>query len=282
MKKEYNGNLLKNALSDGITRLFLIIIVVLSVFPFLYMFLLSLMSTTSMKLTLGKILSADLSFQNYIWLFSGSSAFHRYLLNSAIVTIYACVVTCFVSAMASYAFAKKQFFGRNKIYTVYLMTMMIPSQALLIPTFLIVKSLGFLNTYTAMALPTVNAFGVIMMRSFMKNLPDDLLEAADIDGCSEIRKFVQIVLPLVKPAMISLAIFTFISVWGSLLWPLVVSSGDMATVTQAIANMKNALETTDYGFMMAATTIAFLPPFVLYLFLQKQFVEGIALSGIKG
>lgn len=273
---------LSAVLGDGMIRLFLIFMVVISVFPFIYMVLISLMDTTSMKLSVDRIMNAKWTIEHYIGLFGEKGGFMRYILNSTVVTIYACVVTCLISAMAAYAFAKKKFFGRDKIYFVYLMTMMIPSQALLIPTFLIVKACGMLNTYSSLALPTINAFGVILVHSFMKNLPNDLLEAADIDGCGEIRKFTTIVLPLIKPVMISLAIFTFINVWGSLLWPLVVASGEMTTVTQAVANMKNAITATNYGGMMAATTVAFLPPFILYLFLQKQFVEGIALSGIKG
>jgi len=268
--------------SDGVLKIFMLALILISVFPFIYMILISLMETTSMKLTMEKIFTAKYTLENYAGLFGKNGGFFRFALNSTIVTVYACVVTCLVSVMAAYAFTKKKFYGRDKIFYVYLMTMMIPAQALLIPTFLICKALGILNTYTALALPTINAFGVILVRSFMKNVPDDLLEAADIDGCGEVRKFVSIVIPLVRPVLVSLTIFTFINVWGSLLWPLVVASGDKTTLTQAVANMKNAMSVTNYGAMMAATTVAFLPPFILYLILQKQFVEGIALSGIKG
>lgn len=273
---------ISDILNDGILRIFMIFLIVISLFPFVYMLLISFMDTTSMKLTIEKIITAKWTIDNYTGLIGKDGGVFRFALNSAIVTVYACVVTDLVSVMAAYAFAKKKFFGRDKIFYVFLMSMMIPSQAILIPTFLICKKMGILNTYTVLALPTINAFGVILIRSFMKNVPNDLLEAADIDGCGEIRKFVSIVLPLVKPVLISLTIFTFINVWGSLLWPLVVASGDKATLTPAIANMKNAMSVTNYGAMMAATTLAFLPPFILYLILQKQFVEGIALSGIKG
>lgn len=273
----------KDVFNDSVLRLLLIMLIVVSIFPFAYMLILSLMNTTTMSLNMDKIRTADWTFQNYVNLFSGEGGgMLRFIINSTVVTVYAVVVTCLVSAMAAYAFAKKKFLGRDKLYYVYVMTMMIPSQALLIPTFLLVREMGLFNTYTSLALPTFNAFGVMLVRSFMKSLPDDLLEAADIDGCGEIRKFVTIVLPLIKPVMVSLAIFTFINVWGSLLWPLVVASGDMTTITQAVANMKNALSQPNYGYIMAATTVAFLPPFILYVFLQKQFVEGIALSGIKG
>lgn len=121
-----------------------------------------------------------------------------------------------------------------------------------------------------------------MLHSFMKNLPTVLFEAVDIDGCTEVRKFINIVIPLMKPALISLSIFTIIYVWGNLLWPLVVASGDKMTITQAIATMQSGISVTHYGSVMAASTIAFLPPFILYLILQKQFVEGIAVSGLKG
>lgn len=280
LKKKHKK--LGSVLGDNVLRVFLILLIVFSVFPFIYMFLLSFMHTTTMKLSIERLMNAEWTINNYLRLYTGVGAFQRYLWNTAVVSVYACAVTCLTSAMAAYAFAKKRFFGRNALYTIYLMTMMIPGQALLIPTFLIVRGLGLLNTYTGLALPTTSAFGVILVRSFMKGIPDDLLEAADIDGCSEARKFVNVVLPLIRPAMVSLAIFTFISVWGSLLWPLVAASGDMTMVSQAVANMRATKVVDNYGLMMAASTSAFMPPFILYIFLQKQFVEGIALSGIKG
>lgn len=275
-------------LCDGnrVVRTVLVIIlllcVLISVYPFIYMLFLSFMETTSMKLSVERILSAHYTLDNYRSIFREND-FLLYLKNSAIVTVYAVVVTCLISAMAAYAFAKKRFPGRKWMFVVYLATMMIPGQVTLIPCFLILKTLGMLNTYSAMVLPTCGAFGTLLVHQFLQTLPDDLLEAADIDGCSEIHKFICVVLPLIKPVLVSLAIFTFISVWGSLLLPLIVSTkAEMTTLTVAIASMKTAMTQTNYGFMMAASVISFLPPFVLYCFLQKQFVEGIALSGTKG
>lgn len=275
-------------LCDGnrVVRTVLIIIllfcVLISIYPFIYMLFLSFMETTSMKLSVERILSAHYTLDNYRSIFREND-FLLYLKNSAIVTVYAVVVTCLISAMAAYAFAKKRFPGRKWMFVVYLATMMIPGQVTLIPCFLILKTLGMLNTYSAMVLPTCGAFGTLLVHQFLQTLPDDLLEAADIDGCSEIHKFICVVLPLIKPVLVSLAIFTFISVWGSLLLPLIVSTkAEMTTLTVAIASMKTAMTQTNYGFMMAASVISFLPPFILYCFLQKQFVEGIALSGTKG
>lgn len=280
--KKHSEHAWGKILGDAGVRIFLILLVIISVFPFIYMFILSFMSTYSMKLTIERILSAEWTVAHYKSLLFTTGKFPRYILNSVITSVYTCTVICLVSTMAAYAFAKKNFCGKNKVYYLFLLSMMVPGQALLIPKFLITRDLGLLNSYTGLSIPMYSAFGVILIRSFMIGLPNELFEAADIDGCGEIRKFFSIALPLAKPSIISLTIFTFINVWGNLMWPLVAASGEMTTITQAVANMKNAMSITDSGALMAATTIAFLPPFILYLFLQKQFVEGIALSGIKG
>lgn len=277
----------KNKIKDQlvIVRVLLIALLILgaviSIYPFVYMLILSMMKTNTMKLDINRIMNAQWTTENYTKVFKEAN-FLMYFKNSAITTFYAVVVNCLTSAMAAYAFAKKKFQGKNGIYIVYLATMMIPSQVTLIPCFLILKSLGMLNTFSAVALPSCGAFGVLLIHSFMDSIPNDLLEAADIDGCGELKKFTRIVLPLIKPVIISLAIFTFISVWGSLVLPLIVNTKhEMTTLTVAIANMKTNKMASNYGFIMAASTVSFLPPFILYLFLQKQFVEGIALSGTK-
>ena len=265
-----------------ILAIVLIISAFISIFPFMYMLALSLMETSTMKISWERLATAKYTLDNFKMAFK-QGAFLNYIKNSTIVTLYAVVVNCLVSAMAAYAFSKKKFFGSRIMYTLYLATMMVPGQVTLIPTFLLLKEMGMLNTYSAVALPTCGAFGVLLIYSFMKQgVPDELLEAAELDGCSEIRKFTRIVLPLLKSVIISLAIFTFINVWGNLVLPLVVyTESDMTTITLAVANMKTSHTATKYGYIMACNVIAFLPPFILYLFLQKQFVEGIALSGTK-
>lgn len=259
----------------------LILAMLVSVFPLIYMVVLSFMNTTSMRLTLERVFTASYTLKNYVKLFKQVD-FLAFFRNSAITTVYAVVVNCVFCSMAAYGFAKKRFPGKNGIFMGFLATMMIPGQVTLIPTFLILKKLGMLNTYSAVALTSCGAFGVLLIHQFMEKLPNDLLEAADIDGCSEFGKFTKIVVPLIKPCIISLAIFTFISVWGSLVLPLIVNTKEeMTTLMVAIANMKSDKNLTDYGFQMAAATLSFAPPFILYLFLQKQFVEGIAISGMK-
>lgn len=274
---------MKEVLSDCIIRVFLFLLVIIAAFPFVYMVIISLIETNTMTLTINKLKNATWTLDYYRRLYVGSGNFLKYLINSLVMSLYACFVTCVFSTMAAYAFAKKRFCGRDKIYYAFLLTMMIPGHAVLIPQFLMIRALNLMNTFTGLALPCCCiAYGVLLMRSFMKGLPDELLEAADIDGCSEAKKFMIIIIPLVKPAIISLAIYTFITVWGNLLWPLIIASGDKTTVTLAVSALTNGMKVTEYGYVMAGATSAFVLPFVLYLLLQKQFIEGIALSGIKG
>jgi multiple sugar transport system permease protein len=148
--------------------------------------------------------------------------------------------------------------------------------------FTIMKDLGLLNTHLGLALPMVNAFGVFLIRQFLVSLPDELLEAARLDGASELRIFVSIVLPLIRPVLVALTVFTFISTWNDFLWPLVsISQSQMQTVTLAAANLVGNL-TQQYGLIMAGSTVSFVVPLVMYIFMQRQFVEGVTASGIKG
>ena len=264
--------------------LFLLLLVVVAVFPFVYMAIVSLMENVmSMKLSANTLKKAVWSLNNYKKVLLTSN-FARYLLNSVIVSGMSCLFSCLFSTMTAYAFSKKQFAGRDRLRGIFLATMMVPGECMIIPMYLIARKLGLVNTLAAMIIPLISsAFGTTMMYSFMKNVPDELLESADIDGCGELRKFFSIVFPLVKSAVVSLAIFIFISSWGSLLWPLLTTTKmELSTVTMAIARMSGGEKATNFGYVMAGNTLGFLPPFILYCFLQKQFVEGIALSGTKG
>lgn len=258
---------------------FLLIIVALATaLPFVLMFLVSLTQKTDLSIRFNP---AEFSLKNYITIFSGSKI-GRYLLNSTIVVICTCVLNVLICAFAAYPFAKKRFRGKEQLFFVYLATMMIPGQATMIPVFLIIKSMGLMNTYIALSIPFLNAFGVFLIRQFLQGLPDELLEAARIDGCTDLQLFFRIVIPLIKPVLISLTIFTFISCWNDYLWALILTTEEgMQTMTVALATLK-ANYTVNYGLVMAGATVTFLPPFIMYLLFQKQFVEGIALSGVKG
>lgn len=273
MKKGRNINT-----GDIIFGTLLLFIAIISLYPFVYMFLMSLTQSKSQTLVID---ISKMNFINYQRVFKNFE-FSKYLKNSVIVSGTACILNCIISSMAAYGFAKKKFPGREVIFFIFLATLMIPTQVTLVPVFTIMKKLNLLNTYPVLFLPVINAFGVFLVRQFMDAVPDELLEAAKIDGCKETRMFVSIVLPLIKTVLVSLTVFTFITSWNDFIWPLVAATdGNMTTLTLALSVLKgNYLK--NYGLIMAGSTLTFLPPFILYIFLQKQFLEGVALSGIKG
>lgn len=255
----------------------LLISSLMALFPFCYMALVSLTQKTTLDLSFAL---DEFSLANYDRVFRNFNILTN-LRNSIIVSGSACFFNSIISSMAAYGFEKKRFPLRKELFVLYLATMMIPGQVTLIPVFNIIKSLGLMNTYLALFLPILNAFGVFLIRQFMVGVPDDLIEAARIDGCSENAIFIRIIIPLIKSVLVSLTIFTFITSWNDFLWPLViVTKPEMKTLTLAIATLKGSYS-TNYGLVMAGSALAFLPPFLLYVFLQKQFIEGIALSGIK-
>ena len=274
---------IKRNLVRGFIALVLVFLALLAFTPFLYMCIISLTQKSTLDLNFAGV---DFNFNNYVRVFKNLNT-ARNFLNSVIVTCGACILNCVICSMAAYGFSKKRWPGkrwpgRDKVFARYLATLMVPGQVTLIPVFLIIKQLGLMNTHLALMLPIVNAFGVFLMRQFIMNVPDDLLEAARIDGCSENRLFLRIVIPLIKPVIISLTVFAFITSWNDFLWPLITCTNqNMQTLMLAISALKGNYF-TNYCLVMVGSVLAFLPPFILYIFLQKQFVEGIALSGVKG
>lgn len=251
---------------------------ILCLTPLIYMLLVSFTDSDSLYISLSDV-HFDLSNYRYA-IFERN--FGRALLNSVITVVGSCLLVDIVAAMAGYGFAKKPIPGKEPLFQGYLATMMIPGQVTLIPMFIMINAIGWTNTYQALILPMVGAFGIFVMRQFMDTVPNELLEASEIDGCGEIRRFLTIVLPLVQPALITLTIFTFNAAWNNFLWPLIIntrSSMHVLTITMATLSSN---QTTNYGMVMAGATLTFVFPFVLYIFLQKQFVEGIAMGGVKG
>ena len=267
-------------LSVGVVLLLVLMVVftVICIMPFVYMLLLSLTQSQSMTFRLQEI-SLDLVNYKYV---IAKTGFGRALFNSIIIVVFSCGLNCLMSAMAAYGFEKKPIPYKEQLFAIYLATLMIPGQVTLIPVFIIMKKMHLLNTYAAIIIPILNAFGVFLVRQFMSSVPDEIIEAAQVDGCPELKIFFQLVIPLLKPVMISLTVFTFVTSWNNFLWPLVVTtSKEMNTLTVALSLLKTNYS-TNYGLITAGATTSFLFPFLLYIFLQKQFVEGIALSGLKG
>ena len=263
----------------GVADLILCLIIILSIFPFIYMFIMSFKSTTNaadISISISK-----LSLLQYRKIFALEN-FGKYIFNSVFVAVAGVVLTVIVCSLAGYAFAKLNFKGNDKIFLIMVLTLMVPSEVIVAPLFLIVKHMNMLNTYWALILPLPTAFGVFIMRQAILGVPKDLMDAAKIDGCSDIKIFFKVILPLVEPAILTLAIVTFLRAWNNFLWPMVsCNRPEMKTLPLALGMMKTQYN-TDVGLTMACAVINFLPPFIFYLFMQRKFKEGITLSGMKG
>ncbi|MFO7882066.1 MAG: carbohydrate ABC transporter permease [Kosmotogaceae bacterium] len=222
--------------------------------------------------------------------------FSRYFLNSVIVSGLSVVINLFFCSLAGYAFARLSFPYKTVIFLLLLSTMMIPIQVTLIPTFLIAKSFplvggnnifgaggtGLLNTYPGLLIPHImNAFGVFIMRQFYLQFPKELSEAARIDGAGEIKIFTKIFLPLGKPAMAALAIFTFTQSWDDFLWPLVITSDNTMRTMQLGLEVFKSRYTTNWGPLMAATSLSVIPVVIIFLLFQRYFTDTALTSGIK-
>jgi len=206
----------------------------------------------------------------------------KFFLNSFIVASIVTFFELLLASMSGYAFAKYAFRGRDLIFKVVLLLLMIPQIVLIIPIFEIFVTLKLTNTYTALALPfVVTPFGIFMMRQFMYGIPDDYLEAARVEGAGEFRIFLQIVLPMMKNALATLGILTFLMQWDSLLWPLIATSrNDMYTLSVGISLLQTNVQ-VPYNAIYAATLLFSIPVILVYLFFQNQVIKSMALTGVK-
>ncbi|MDR5582909.1 carbohydrate ABC transporter permease [Paenibacillus larvae] len=208
----------------------------------------------------------------------------RWLLNSVIVAGVITITNVFFASLAGYAFAKLKFPGRNTIFWVLLSTMMIPSQVTVIPLYILMINVFELgDTYTAIILPSIVTVGnIFLMKQYMSTLPTSLIHATRIDACSEFRIFYKIILPMAKPGLAVLAIFTFVAQWNEFFWPfLVTKTSEMRTIQVGLASFKFA-QSTDYGAIMAGATIGALPMIILFFALQRYFLQGITIGAVKG
>jgi multiple sugar transport system permease protein len=209
--------------------------------------------------------------------------FGLWFRNSVIVAVSVTALILFTSSLAGYIFAKFRFPGRDLLFTLLLGTLMVPFPVVLIPIYLIVNNLHLLNTLFALIVPsTVSAFGIFLMRQFIAAIPDDLIDAARLDGASEFGIYWQLIRPQLGPAMGALGIFTFLASWNDYLWPLIaINDQDKMTLPLALAFF-NSAHATRYDLVMAAAVLIVLPVIAAFLFFQRQFINALVLSGIKG
>jgi multiple sugar transport system permease protein len=207
----------------------------------------------------------------------------RYFFNSIFVGFAITAISLFFSTLAGFGFAKYRFWGGKALFVGVLSTLMIPFQVIMIPLFVIVRNFGWLNQYAGLIIPAaISGFGVFLMRQFILSIPDELLDAARIDGASEPGIFWHVILPLCKPPLTALGIFTFLDSWNNLLWPLiVVTKVEMRTIALGLTEYQT-VHGTSYHYLMAAATLATIPILILFVLLQRQFIRGVLISGMKG
>ena len=211
--------------------------------------------------------------------------FVNFYWNSFYITTLIVIGQLFTSSMAGFAFARMRFPARNTLFLFYLASLMIPSQVIMIPIFLMVKELGWVNSHLSLIVPTLaTLFGTFLLRQFFLGIPEDLVDAAKLDGCSPFGIYWRIFLPLAKPALATLAIFTALGTWNSFLWPLIlIRSTELYTVTQGLGLLRGMDQfRTAWELVMAGTLTAMVPIVVVFIFAQRYFIEGITLSGLKG
>ncbi|HEX2133162.1 MAG TPA: carbohydrate ABC transporter permease [Actinophytocola sp.] len=271
---------------DVVARLVLHVLLgvglVVMVGPFVWMLLSSFKSEGEIRQVPMTWLPEDVTFANYGDLFERLD-FPAYFTNSAVVAVLTTVGNLLFCSAAGYALAKLPFPGKRLLFGVVLGTIMVPSIVTIVPLFVLSSNLGLVNTLAGLILPFLaQAFGVFLMRQFIFSIPNDLLEAARIDGASEFRIYRRIVLPLCKPALATLGILTFLASWNNFLWPLVAASTeDNYTLPVALALYAIGQNRTDYDLLLAGSVVVVLPVLVVFVLLQRHFVRGIATTGLK-
>ncbi len=276
----------KKRIYKAIVYFFLIFGALTMILPFLWMLTSSLKTWEAVyvqpKNWIQMFIPTSFVWQNYTEAWT-IVPFGRFYLNSIIVGIAVTVGQVFTSSLAAYAFARLQFPGRDKIFFAYLATMMIPGSVTMIPVYVLMKLLNWVDTYNALIIPAIfTAYGTFMLRQFFMTLPKDLEDAAKIDGCGFFRIYWKIILPLSKPALATLTVFTFMGNWGSFMWPLLVTNSvEMRTLPIGLESFKTQYSTY-WNLLMAGSLMMILPIALVFIFAQRYFIEGVKLSGIKG
>lgn len=264
-----------------LTYVVLLLLAISMLIPFLWMVSTSLMGELEVYQFPPTFIPSTWKWNNFLEAMT-LQPFGRFFLNTAVVAAASVAGQLVFCSMAAFAFARLRFSGRDRLFAVYLGTMMIPAIVTLIPAFLIINMFGWMNTYWALFTPTLSSvWGIFLLRQFFQTIPRDLEDAARVDGASDFTIFWKIIIPLSKPALATLAIFSFMTAWKDFLWPLIVTNRtDMRTVEVGIAGFSN-LYSTDWPHQMAAAVVVMLPIVIVFFLAQKYFVRGITFTGIK-
>lgn len=255
---------------------------VLALTPVVWMLAASFMPSGEATTLPPKFIPSDPTMEHYRAVFTRLDM-GRYLLNSAFIALFVTGTSLIINAMAGYAFAKLRFRGRERLFGVLTAGLMLPVQVVMLPLFLIFKEMGLINTYWGVIIPSMaSIFAIFLIRQYTLAIPDDLLDAARIDGASEARIFRMVVLPVIVPILATLAIWTFLTTWNDFMWPLIVLSEDSKyTLPVALANLLGE-HVQDVELMMAGSVLTVLPVLVVFLFLQRYYIRGIMAGSVKG
>ena len=253
-----------------------------ALFPLLWMLSASLMQPGEAGALPPPLLPAHATLHNYQELFL-RAGMGRYLLSSLLVSSAITILSLALNLMAGYAFAKLRFAGRDALFKAVVGMLAIPAQVAMLPLFLMLKPVGLVNNYGGVIVPAMaSAFGIFLVRQYARGIPDELLEAARIDGAGELRIFMRIVVPLLKPIMVTLAIYTFLTAWNDFMWPLIVLTGqEHYTLPLGLASLARE-HATDTELMMAGSVVTVLPVLALFLALQRYYLEGLLMGSVKG
>lgn len=252
--------------------------------PFLWMLATSLMSTKQIYSFPPRLLPDPVQWQNYPKAMQ-TVPLDTFFLNSLWVSSLTTLGQMVTASMAGYAFARMRFPGRNALFLVFLATMMIPPQVNIVPLFILMSKLGWIDTYYALIIPGLfGAFGIFLLRQWFLGFPEELEQSARLDGCNPWQVYWHIALPTALPALATLGIFTFIGTWNSFLWPLIVTNSDlMRTLPVGLATFKGSFrENTEWGQLMAAGTISVIPALAVFMAGQKYFIKGLMAGSLKG
>lgn len=274
-ERQTEGELWERLIVHGI----LVFASLLAIAPFLWALGMSFQSLAEISASPLNPIPQNFTLENYASLWY-DHPFDRWILNSLIITVGATFVTLLFDSLAGFALAKGRFVGRNFLFYLVIGTLVIPPQVILVPLYLNMQSIDWGNTYWAiMVLWIAGPFGTFMMRQFFLSIPDSVIEAARMDGCSLFDIYLRIALPMGKPALSSLAIFLFIFTWSAFLWPLIILDSSSMFPLQVGIGLLTGPYTQDWGVLMAASILAAAPLITAYLFAQREFMEGIALTG---
>jgi multiple sugar transport system permease protein len=254
----------------------------IALFPLVWMLAVSFMAAGEASAYPPPLLPRQFTLANYRELFA-HAGMGRYLANSLLLAFAATALSLVFNVMAGYAFAKLRFAGRERLFKAMLGALVVPGQVAMVPLFLLLKHLGLVNSYGGIIVPALaSIFGIFLVRQYALSIPEDLLEAARIDGASEWRIFVLVVVPLLKPIIVTLAVFTLLGTWNDFMWPLIVlTDQDLYTLPVALASLSRE-HVQDNELMMAGAVLTTLPVLVVFLALQRYYLQGIMAGSVKG